>query len=88
MSASFGCKCGERQKPLKDRDWEVKQYKCNHSAFNGYKYTPSDYSTVVCHNSSCTGAGRTKAAFVDELVVVGKHHRATAKCSPPVFSYD
>ena len=79
MSTSFGCKCGERKKPVKDREWEVTQYMCNHSAFNGYHRTPSDYSTVVCHGktadgNTCTGCGRTKADYVTELWLYGKHN--------------
>lgn len=49
---------------------------CNHSAFNGYRWTPSDYSQVRCiapvdkHHSSdgvCGHTWRTKAAYVDDL---------------------
>lgn len=70
MSVSFGCKCEERKKPVEERRWEVLSYKCNHSAFNGYHRTPSDYSTVNC--LSCGQSGRTKAAFVDVLHLRGK----------------
>lgn len=73
MSASFGCKCGEHLKPVEQRNWEVLKYKCNHSAFNGYKYTPSDYSTVVCN--SCRACGRTKAAYVDKLRIAAGEFR-------------
>ena len=45
------------------------QYKCNHSAFNGYHYTPSDYSTVYCKR--CGAVWRTKAKFVDQLTKEG-----------------
>jgi hypothetical protein len=65
MSVAFGCKCPERKKPVRERNWVVTQRYCNHSAFNGYHYTPSDYSTVVC--LSCRRSGRTKAAYVYEL---------------------
>lgn len=47
------------------RRWAVTQRYCNHSAFNGYKYTSSKYSTVVCF--ACRCVGRTKAGFVDDL---------------------
>jgi hypothetical protein len=47
--------------------WAVVQRRCNHSAFNGYRRTPSDYSLVVCTASGCTGAWRTKAAYVQAL---------------------
>jgi hypothetical protein len=35
---------------------------CNHSAFNGYRRTPSDYSGLVCR--SCGRVWRTKADYV------------------------
>lgn len=72
MAVSFSCKCGERKKPIKERNWEVTKYRCNYSAFSGYHYTPSEYSTVVCHAPGCSACGRTKAKFVDELVALGK----------------
>ena len=65
MSMSFGCRCAERRKPVVDRAWKVTQRQCNHSAFNGYQYTPSDYSTVMC--LVCGAIGRTKARFVGAL---------------------
>ena len=65
MSVSFSCHCEERKKPIEKRAWRVLDYCCNHSAFNGYKCTPSDYSTVFCPR--CRALGRTKAKYVDEL---------------------
>jgi hypothetical protein len=65
MSTSFWCHCGERRRPAADRRWVVLQRRCNHSAFSGYRHTPSDYSEVAC--LSCFAIGRTKAAFVDAL---------------------
>jgi hypothetical protein len=61
MSIGVLCSC----QCLKDRDWEITQYKCNHSAFNGYHWTPSDYSTVRCR--TCGGVWRTKAKYVEDL---------------------
>jgi hypothetical protein len=43
----------------------VTQRLCNHSAFNGYHYTPSDYSTVRC--CQCGVHWRTKASYVRRL---------------------
>lgn len=41
---------------------------CNHSAFNGYHWTPSDYSLLVCMATPrCRAIWRTKAAYVDLL---------------------
>lgn len=63
---SFGCHCSERKKKdIHHRRWFVLDRECNHSAFNGYHRTPSDYSTVVC--AECGATGRTKAAFVRYL---------------------
>ena len=65
MSTSFGCQCEERAKPVDERNWWVRQYLCNHSAFSGYHYTRSDYSEVVC--GTCHASGRTKASYVHRL---------------------
>jgi hypothetical protein len=65
MSVSFYCHCEERRKPIRERKWKVIQRNCNHSAFNGYHYTPSDYSTVWC--VVCNAVGRTRAQYVEEL---------------------
>ena len=76
MAAGFSCgmklysTCMERTKVVSERRWVVLQYKCNHSAFNGYRRTPSDYSTVKC--LECGATGRTKAAYVGELVRLGR----------------
>ncbi|MFD0032493.1 hypothetical protein ACFVJK_30350 [Streptomyces sp. NPDC127172] len=47
--------------------WVVLARKCNHSAFNGGRRTPSDYSDVTCTAPGCMGRWRTKAAYVDTL---------------------
>jgi hypothetical protein len=47
--------------------WRVQMRRCNYSAFNGYHWTPSDYSLVRCTAPHCRGAWRTKAAYVDAL---------------------
>jgi hypothetical protein len=65
MSGGEACKCGERKKPLHERRWRVLQRKYAYSAFNGYRYTPSDYSCVHCRE--CGRKWRTKAAYVDDL---------------------
>lgn len=44
---------------------KVSQRMCNHSAFNGYHYTPSDYSEIMCLN--CGWRWRTKADYVPGL---------------------
>lgn len=48
----------------KPRRVVVVHRKCNYSAFNGYRYTPSDYSLVRC--AGCGATWRTKAAYVDD----------------------
>ena len=65
MSGRTPCLCGRKKGD--HTDLVVVQYKCNHSAFNGYYYTPSDYSAVRCTRPGCPGAWRTKAAYVDDL---------------------
>lgn len=65
MCGTFGCRCEERKKPVEERNWEVTQYRCNHSAFNGYHQTASAYSTVKCH--TCGEIGRTKASYVIKI---------------------
>lgn len=58
MSGGKACTC----KPQDRTKWRVRQYRCNHSAFNGNRYTPSDYSALSC--LGCGNAWRTKAAYV------------------------
>jgi len=53
-----GCKCDRRH-------WRVIQRNCNHSAFNGYHRTPSDYSSLQC--TYCGHCWRTKARYVDSI---------------------
>lgn len=65
MSVSFSCRCAERAKPAQARAWVVVQRQCNYSAFNGYRYTPSEYSLVFCQ--ACGALGRTKAEYVAKL---------------------
>lgn len=45
--------------------WVVTDYRCNYSAFNGYRRTPSDYSQVKC--TECGTYWRSKGAYVDSL---------------------
>ena len=45
--------------------WVVECRNHNHSAFNGYRMTPSAYSQVRC--LECRARWRTKAAYVDDL---------------------
>ena len=63
MSNNVPCRCESQDAARKH--WRVRQRKCNHSAFAGGRYTPSEYSEVTC--LQCQGSWRTKAAYVDEL---------------------
>jgi len=48
--------------------WQVIAYKGNRSAFNGYRWTRSDYSAIRCAPpGGCGRIWRTKAAYVDSL---------------------
>lgn len=71
MSGGSSCKCDERKEPIvatgdrPARLWRVLDRKCNHSAFNGYHWTSSPYSSIQCLR--CGAAWRTKAPYVDSL---------------------
>jgi hypothetical protein len=69
MSGGVFCHCDEQRVPIEDRRWTIWQYRCNHSAFNGYHYTRSDYSSINC--TECGHVWRTKAAYVFDLEVRG-----------------
>jgi len=60
--ARYACECKERRKYPEEREWEIWQHLCNHSAFSGYRYTPSDYSQIHCRR--CGAIWRTKAKYV------------------------
>lgn len=65
MSGGSVCVCkGTKEERMKN--WRVVQYKCNHSAFNGYHRTSSDYSEVSC--DMCQFRWRTKANYVYRLL--------------------
>lgn len=61
MSQGFGCTCPGKPEE-KRKNWVVVHYKCNYSAFSGYKRTSSDYSAVKC--TCCQSRWRTKADYV------------------------
>lgn len=46
-------------------EWRVVDYRCNYSAFSGYRRTPSDYSLVQC--TRCRTSWRTRAKYVEQL---------------------
>ena len=63
MGSERGCECGKREA------WRVFHRQCNYSAFNGYRWTPSRYSRVVCERElgGCGRSWRTAAKYVDTL---------------------
>ena len=61
MSGGLACRCDERKKPVSERLWECWAYKHNRSAFNGYHYTSSDWSSVFC--TVCHALWRTTAMW-------------------------
>lgn len=65
MSGGGFCTCDERKKPIAERAWFVLDRLCNHSAFNGYRRTPSEYSAVCCRG--CRSIWRTRADYVAKL---------------------
>lgn len=60
MSGGLACRSQYHR-----RAWVVLDRNVNHSAFNGYRATPSRYSTVHC--PICNAVWRTAAAYVDKL---------------------
>ena len=70
MSGGQACQCSEKSEPIEmvagsnrpGRLWRVIQRRCNHSAFSGYHYTPSEYSSIRCLR--CGAVWRTKAEYV------------------------
>lgn len=64
MSGHIACTCAGKNRRA---NWVVIQRNCNHSAFNGYHQTFSDYSHVICLSPGCTGSFRTKANYVLDL---------------------
>jgi hypothetical protein len=55
----MNCDCNDRTA------WVVEDYRCNYSAFNGYRRTPSRYSRIRC--TRCRGTWRSRARYVDTL---------------------
>lgn len=58
-----GCRCGKRD------CWRIVTYRGNYSAFNGYRFDPSDYSEIQCKAAlgGCGARWRTKAKYVEEI---------------------
>ena len=65
MSVGTPCVCGRKRGDT--ADLVVTALKCNHSAFNGYHKTPSDWSAVCCCRPNCYGRWRTKSSYVFDL---------------------
>lgn len=61
MSGGYACENPKEHRP----SWVVLQRNGNMSAFNGYRWTPSDYSEIKC--KTCGAIWRTKARYVNEL---------------------
>ena len=59
----FGC-VEPKQHRMGGR-WRISHWMHNHSAFNGYRETNSDYSEILC--LECHRSWRTKAGYVDTL---------------------
>jgi len=64
MSGGLACIC-TGPKLERHKHWRVYQRRCNHSAFSGYRRTPSDYSSIRC--MKCGRVWRTKAGYVYSL---------------------
>lgn len=64
MSAHIACRCKGKDRR---KNWAVIARHGNSSAFNGYHWTHSDYSHVICLTPGCCGSFRTKSAYVESL---------------------
>ncbi len=73
MSGHTKCECGRKRND--HEDLVVIARNENHSAFNGYKRTWSEYSHVRCTRPGCYGDWRTKAKYVDHLPDAGEQHK-------------
>lgn len=77
MSGGRVCRCPELRLALRRRYWRTLTFRGNYSAFHGYRFTPSDYSSIICLR--CGSCWRTKAAYVDDLKIATEAER----CAPP-----
>lgn len=65
MSGGAVCRCREAGRPVSERRWRVALRHGSASAFNGYRWAPSDFSEVRC--LWCCAIWRTRAAYVECL---------------------
>ena len=70
FQTEYGMSGQERADNLRCRrehraSWVVVMRRANRSAFNGYHWTPSDYSALRC--LACGRFWRTKAEYVDTV---------------------
>ena len=66
MSGGKACTCPQRLAAIfRLNHWFVLARNCNHSAFNGYHWTPSDYSLIGC--IKCRNEWRTRSGYVYNL---------------------
>ena len=82
MSSGVRCECSVASEAIAEKRWVVVQRNCNHSAFNGYRQTPSDYSGIRCLR--CGTFWRTKAQYVRRLSDA-KPGEETMPVNPPNF---
>lgn len=65
MSAHIPCDCNRRRGDHSGLVVVMRNHNC--SAFNGYHWTPSAYSEVMCIRRGCRGMWRSKDKYVDHL---------------------
>lgn len=65
MSGGISCK-DRAHKP----EWRVVDRCCNYSKYNGRRYTPSEYSALVC--LTCHASWRSKGDYVDRVHNISK----------------
>lgn len=72
MSGGKACTCpGKLEDKMKN--WVIITYKCNYSAFSGYRRTPSNYSLFRC--MSCGMMWRSKASYSILVPMINEEQR-------------
>lgn len=80
MSGGMACRC---PRPVRERLVVIDKH-CNFSAFSGYQYTPSRYSSVAC--CDCGRVRRTSAFYVETLPPINRDlWQKTGRVEPAVW---
>jgi hypothetical protein len=81
MSGGQACSCARSLRGAERRStWRVYQRNGNASAFNGGRWTSSDFSAVLC--TACGARWRTRAKYVPLLKDATREERNTVGNEP------